>query len=120
MKILTWDDIPWPTFVELTRPEELKQEVKAYLEFLGEFEYRISQTKGESLIPIYDPYMQQNPKGAANFFAEYMARWHPDRLEVRVFDRVVERDKEKVRTYANKVVGILYDIQDKANGSEGM
>ena len=38
-KSLTWSDIPWPAFIELARPEELKQEaVRIYLKLLQEFE----------------------------------------------------------------------------------
>jgi hypothetical protein len=113
-KSLTWSDIPWPTFTELARPEELKQEeVTVYVKLLGEFGYHISPRWMKPRTPGYyelGPGMSQSSRGASDFLAEYIALWHPDRLEVRVLNRVVEWDRERVRICANKVAGILRDI----------
>jgi hypothetical protein len=111
-KSLTWSDIPWPTFTELVKPEELKQEeVRAYLELLGTFGYYISPKWLEPQTPVsYGSGMHQSIRDASNFLAEYIALWHPDRLEVRVLNRVVEWDRERVRIHADKVAGILRDI----------
>jgi hypothetical protein len=80
---LTWSDIPWPTFTELARPEELKQEeVRIYLKLLGEFGYRIFLKWLEPRMPRHEPGMQQSSRGASDFFAKYIGLWHPDRLEV--------------------------------------
>jgi hypothetical protein len=106
-KSLTWSDIPWPTFIELARPEELKQDdVRVYLKLLGEYEYRISL---KPPIPAYESPTQQSSK-ANDFMVEYVARWHPDRLEVRIFGRVIERDREMVQLYAKEVGGVLRNI----------
>jgi hypothetical protein len=102
-RFLTWNDIPWPTFefVELARPGKLKQEdVRIYLKLLKEFEYLSPSSK----------YMHQNSNDADKFLVEYTARWHPDRLEVRVYGRVVEQDKATVQIYANEVMRILREI----------
>jgi hypothetical protein len=122
IKFITWNDIPWPTFVKLTRPEELRQgEVEIYLKLLGEFEYRTSPKSRTFPTSAYDSDTQENSiEGADDFLVKYIARWHPDRLEVRVYSRVTEQDKETVRVYASKVFGILQRIQARVDESEGM
>jgi hypothetical protein len=111
MKFLTWNDIPWPTFIDEARPEEVtKEEVRLYFRLLRVFEHRISDPKG----------LADRLKDVNDFMVEYIARWHPDRLEVRVFRRVVERDKEVVHMFANKVVAILQEIHAQVDGLGGM
>jgi hypothetical protein len=53
---------------------------------------------------------QQSSRDTNDFLVEYIARWQPDRLEVRVFGRAVLWDRERPRIYANKIAGILRDI----------
>jgi hypothetical protein len=41
---------------------------------------------------------------------EHLRRWHPDRLEAKFLNKVVERDRDKVRVCAREVYKILGQI----------
>jgi hypothetical protein len=89
LKSVTWDCFPWPVFHPLVTPEDLKQDdVAVYLQLLHPFE--------EDKYPTAEEHVK-----------EHVRRWHPDRLEAKVLDRVVENDKEKVQVWTNKVAVIL-------------
>jgi hypothetical protein len=98
-KSLTRASFPWPTFGKLTHPGGLtKEEVNMYLHFLHHFE-------GKSSAP-----MQSAKQAKEEFVVEYTRRWHPDRLEAKVIDRVVEMDKENVRICVIEIARILRRI----------
>jgi hypothetical protein len=98
-KSLTWASFPWPTFGKLTHPRGLaEEEVNMYLHFLHHFE-------GKSSAP-----MQSAKQAKEKFVVEYTRRWHPDRLEAKVLDRVVEIDKENVRVCVIEITRILRRI----------
>jgi hypothetical protein len=89
LKSVTWDCFPWPVFQPPVTPEDLKQgDVTVYLRLLHGIEKNRYITAEEHI-------------------KEHVRRWHPDRLEAKVWHRVVERDREKVQLWSKKVARVL-------------
>jgi hypothetical protein len=96
LKTLSWGSFPWPVFNRLNKPEDLNHnEVKMYLRLLHRF-----GNEGASL-------------SKEDCLREHYRRWHPDRLEAKVLNKVYERDREKVRMCAKEIARILEKVMQE-------
>jgi hypothetical protein len=97
LKALSWDSFPWPVFNKLNKVEDLNHdEVKMYLRLLHQ-----SGSGGASGLSKED------------CLREHYRRWHPDRLEAKVLNKVYERDREKVRMCAKEITRILEEVMQE-------
>jgi hypothetical protein len=87
---LGFRDIPWPVFANVRSADDVTEE--RVLEFVGH--------------PLYKS--TRDPSGSqAKTLRSEMLRWHPDKFEGKVLNRVVEADREAVNKAAGHVVRIL-------------
>ncbi len=89
-------DIPWPLFEKIRVVEDITEErVLAFVCHLLQEQIQV-------------------PSGgqAKNLRSEFL-RWHPDKFDVKVLDKVVEGDRGAVREAAGHVVRILTKFSEK-------
>jgi hypothetical protein len=90
MERLGFCDIPWPLFENIQGVEDITEE--RVLAFVCH--------------PLHE-HVQGPGEGQAKSLRSEMLRWHPDKFEGKVLDKVVEGDREAVREAAGYVARIL-------------
>jgi hypothetical protein len=93
MEPLGFCDIPWPVFGNVGRGSDLTEE--RVREFVCH--------------PLQE-YIRSLSGGQAKSIRSEMLRWHPDKFEGKVLNRVVEVDREAVREAAGHVTRILTQL----------
>ncbi|KAF8908610.1 hypothetical protein CPB84DRAFT_1843500 [Gymnopilus junonius] len=94
---LTWNDFPWPMLKAPSNPDDISSAlISAYFQS-----------------PLWpDKEKSKTPKDRIK---EHVRRWHPDRFETKVLPRVVDSEKEKVKSGAGNVARYLNDLLRKEN-----
>jgi hypothetical protein len=99
---LTWQSFPWPTFNlnDCQSPEAYtakEEDVKEYIRFLRLYSH-----------PSPSQNHWQNPaEEDSMFIAEYAKRWHHDRFEAKILNRVDKLYRERVTDCAQEVEKVL-------------
>ncbi|TEB31822.1 hypothetical protein FA13DRAFT_1614161, partial [Coprinellus micaceus] len=95
MTALRWSNFPWPMIKRPSNPEDLTT----------------AAIEGYVLSQFYP----DKSKADKDRVKEYIRRWHPDRFETKLLNKVVEEEKERVREGAGSVARSLNDILAKMN-----
>jgi len=91
---LGWNSFAWPVFKRPSEPEDMTSvAISAYV------------------LSNYAP--DANTKSAKDRIKDHLKRWHPDKFETRILPRVVEEEREKVKTGAGVVVRGLNEMLNK-------
>jgi hypothetical protein len=93
MEPLRFCDIPWPVFGEVRSGNDVTEErVRAFV-----------------CHPLHE-YMRTPGGGQAKATRLELLRWHPDKFNGKVLNRVVEADRKAVQDAAAHIVHILNEI----------
>lgn len=91
---LGWNSFAWPVFKRPSEPDEMTTvAISAYV------------------LSNYAP--DANAKSPKDRIKDHLKRWHPDKFETRILPRVVEEEREKVKTGAGIVVRGLNEMLNK-------
>lgn len=109
-KELTFDDIPWPIYS--TQPGPLPPGTKGKQRVV---EIDVEEFTSESISTFLlesdiDSKDAMPTKERRDILRETMLRFHPDKFEGRILSMVCERDRERVREGAGRVVRALNDL----------
>jgi hypothetical protein len=91
-KSLTWEVFPWPTLKPATMVDEITtNDIEAYLDSL----YQVPENNFDTM---------------REYITHNISRWDYNRMEARVFNRVVTTHQEKVKAGTVRVGRILQDF----------
>lgn len=91
---LGWNSFAWPVFKRPSEPEDMTTSmISAYV------------------LSNYAP--DANTKSHKDRIKDQLKRWHPDKFETRILPRVVEEEREKVKTGAGVVVRGLNEMLNR-------
>jgi len=91
---LGWNSFAWPVFKRPSEPEEMTTvAISAYV------------------LSNYAP--DAETKTPKDRIKDHLKRWHPDKFESRILHRVVEEEREKVKTGAGVVVRVLNEMLNR-------
>lgn len=130
---LTYDDIPWPVFGACRchpGPADLAEELRPTPSFSeARLQFDSAMDGDDASTPTSNPFLNPKTLGAFLFHPLFpnsemtrrdvihqaFLRWHPDKFNPRVLERVLEKDRESVKLDAGRVVQILADWKDMEN-----
>lgn len=88
---LRWSDFPWPMLKRPSNPEEITtMAIQSY---------------------VLSQYYPDKSRSEKDRVKDCIKRWHPDRFETKLLNKVVEEEKEKVKEGAACVVSSLNELR---------
>ncbi|KAF9554671.1 hypothetical protein CPC08DRAFT_712730, partial [Agrocybe pediades] len=87
---LTWSDIPWPMTRPVSNPDDI--------------------TFGMISSYFLSPHWPESSRSTKDRIKDHLKRWHPDRFETKVLPKVVEADKERVKSGAGSITRHLGEL----------